>query len=237
MVRTVTPSQLDAIVLFTFERQAKLSSVHDFKHQWLGFPHVRHCAELEGASDFMIEVELPNLAAYHDMVATLIDPARRLISHYESNFVSRRMICDDDETRQLWAPDAGGTRRIDLDRAQWIVCEGDYVRVSVDGETALVHATLHSIGERLADLPFLQIHRSTLINLRAVRRVRSEGRRWFVDLVDGSTHRIAKGRAAEVSRHLAPAQEAHPAHSSTHVPLGVSVRPIDRKVEAAAISS
>lgn len=232
MVRTVTPSQLDVIVIFTFERQARLSCVHEFKRQWLAIPYVRQCAELEGAGDFMVEVDLPNLAAYHDMVATQIDPARRLISHYEANFVSRHMFRDEGELRQLWTPDAGGTRRIDLDRAQWIASEGDYVRVSVDGETALVHATLHSIGERLAGLPFLQIHRSTLINLQAVRRVISEGRRWIVELVDGSTHRIAKGRAAEVARHLASSPDVHVSHSSTLTPSNGPVRPIDRKIEA-----
>lgn len=232
MVRTVTPSQLDVIVIFTFERQAKLSCVHDFKRQWLAIPYVRQCADLEGAGDFMVEVELPNLASYHDMVATQIDPARRLISHYEANFVSRHMYCDEGEVRQLWTADAGGTRRIDLDRAQWIASEGDYVRVSVNGETALVHTTLHSISERLTDLPFLQIHRSTLINLQAVRRVSSEGRRWFVELVDGSTHRIAKGRAAEVTRHLAGSHDAHATRSSTPVPSNGPVRPIDRKIEA-----
>lgn len=232
MVRTVTPSQLDVIVSFTFERQAKLVSVEEFKRRLTTIPQVRHCAELEGPSDFLIEAELPNLAAYHDLVATVIDPARRLISRFETNFVSRHFVCDDDGSRQVWAHANGGMRRIDLDRAQWIASEGDYVRVSVDGDTVLIHATLNSVAQRLAGLPFLQIHRSTLVNLLALRRVRHEGRQWFVELVDGSNHRIAKGRISEVNRHLADRSEHRPAISSMAAPLNGPVRPIDRKFAA-----
>lgn len=235
MVRTVTPSQLDVIVSFTFERQAKLTAVDEFKRRLMTIAQVRHCAELEGPSDFLIEAELPNLAAYHDLVATVIDPARRLISRFETNFVSRHIVCDDDEVRQVWAQTNGGMRRVDLDRAQWIASEGDYVRVSIDGDSVLVHATQHSVRERLAGLPFVQIHRSTLVNLHAVRRVYNEGRRWFVELADASIHRIAKGRAHEVSRHLEGRHDPQAAISSMTDPADSPVRPIDRKSGAAAL--
>ncbi|WP_084607694.1 LytTR family transcriptional regulator DNA-binding domain-containing protein [Sphingomonas jaspsi] len=232
MVRTVMPSQLDVIVSFTFERQAKRSCLEDFKLMLMSLPQVRHCAELEGPSDFLIEAELPNLAAFHDFVINVIDPARRLISHFESNFVSRHVVCHEEESRQIWAQSAHGMRRVDLDRAQWLSAEGDYVRVCIDGEATLIHATLHSIAERLAGLPFVQIHRSTLVNTQSIRRLFSEGRRWFVQLADGSTHRIAKGRAGEINRLIGGPADAPRAISSNNGPSDRPVRPIDRKESA-----
>lgn len=236
MVRTVTPSQLEAIVSFTFERQAKLSHVDDFKRHLIALPQIRHSVELEGASNFLVEAQLPNLAAFHDFMATHVDPNRRLISHFETSFVSRHILRDEGEEHVVWLHCNGAMRRVELDHAQWVASEGDYVRISIDGDSVLIHATQHSIRERLESLPFVQIHRSTLVNLDAVKRLYCEGRRWFAELSDGSVHRIAKGRSAEIGRLLESRSDPLGSDSSTLGQLGGPVHPIDRKRDACRLA-
>ena len=232
MLRVHTPADVAVVVSFTFERQARLELLDGFKHLLLETPEIERCLELEGTRDFMIEAHLPNLAAFHDFVAKKIDPNRRLISHFEVSFVARCFAKREDAGNDIWASDRHGTRRVELERADCFTAEGDYVRVTTQGDSILVHATLQSIRERLPSPAFVQIHRSTIVQLDSIDRVIKEGRRWMVELRDGSTHVIAKGRNAEISRLMEDRSRAKMSHSPNVVHFGSSVRPKDRISEA-----
>lgn len=231
MVRMQSPTGLNVLVNFTFERQAKLDLLDQFKRGLLELPQVTKALELEGTSDFQVEASVENLTAFHDLVERHIDPNRRLISHYEINFVLR---CFEAEERDniVWANERHGSRCIDLDRAECICAEGDYIRIWSAGSSALVHMTLHSICERLPFPPFVQIHRSTVVHAAAVRTLRHEGRRWLVELTDGTTHAIAKGRNGEVGRLIEEARCPRMSSSPTVFPFDRPVDPIDRKSAA-----
>jgi hypothetical protein len=189
-------------------------------------------AELEGASDFQVEASLGNLAAYHDLMVEHVDPARRLISHYESSFVSRRYLIEDCNGFALWTSDRNGSRRLDLERAICVTAEGDYVRLHFNGHSELIHATLQSIVDRLPDHRFLSIHRSTTVRLDALIAVEKDGRRHLAQLCDGSRHLIAKSRVASVLRAHDPSS-AGSCSSSTNG-FDRTVRPNERIADAPA---
>ena len=54
----------------------------------------------------------------------------------------------------------------------WIEAEGDYVRIHAGAETHLLRAHMHELETRLGPEQFFRIHRSTLVNLEAVKEVR-----------------------------------------------------------------
>lgn len=228
MLRVKTPTDVEVVISFTFERQAKPPLVDGFKLRLFENPDALRCMELEGARDFMAELRLPNLPAFHDFVTHTIDPHKRLISHFEVNFVARHFVRESVDVNAIWTTDRNGSRRVDLDRADWVSAEGDYVRVSTNGESVLVHATLSSIRDRLSLPPFVQIHRSTLVQIGTVARVVRRGRRWLVEMTDGATHPIAKGRSGEILRLLEQASPTSLSHSSTQARLSGPVRPADR---------
>lgn len=235
MLRVQTPADLGVLVSFTFERQARSDSIEDFRQRLLDAQEVERCVELEGAFDFMIEAHLENLAAFHDFVAQKIDPHRRLISHFEVGFVARSFTKEQTPGNEFWMTDRHGSRRIELDRADCFTAEGDYVRVRIQGDSLLIHATLQSIRERLPDPEFLQIHRSTIVRLDSVVRLVRQGHRWLVELRDGSQHLVAKGRNMEISRMMEQRSQRGPSRSSSALPFDGPVGPNGRKSKATAL--
>lgn len=53
----------------------------------------------------------------------------------------------------------------------WIEADGDYVSIHTDRKTHLVRETLKTMEERLANEGFQRIHRSSLVNLDAIREL------------------------------------------------------------------
>ena len=76
----------------------------------------------------------------------------------------------------------------------WIVAEGDYVRVHAAGRGYLVRHTMAAMEARLDQAVFARIHRSTLVNIARVREIRSRGdRECFAILRDGTKLRVSRG--------------------------------------------
>jgi len=53
----------------------------------------------------------------------------------------------------------------------WIEADGDYISIHTDNKTHLVRETLKVMEERLANEGFQRIHRSSLVNLEAIREL------------------------------------------------------------------
>jgi two-component system, LytTR family, response regulator len=84
--------------------------------------------------------------------------------------------------------DRGRIVPVAISSITWLESEGDYVRVHAPGRTHLVERTLGEFERIFAPLGFVRIHRSTIVNLEAVRELQSEGSgRYLVILKDGQT--------------------------------------------------
>jgi two-component system LytT family response regulator len=53
----------------------------------------------------------------------------------------------------------------------WIEADGDYVSIHTETKTHLVRETLKTMEERLGNEGFQRIHRSSLVNLEAIREL------------------------------------------------------------------
>jgi two-component system LytT family response regulator len=76
---------------------------------------------------------------------------------------------------------------------EWIRAEGDYVRIHVAGRGHLFRHTMAAMEERLDKASFARIHRSTIVNVAAVREVLRHGdRHWVVVLRDRTRLRMSR---------------------------------------------
>jgi hypothetical protein len=90
----------------------------------------------------------------------------------------------------LAVPTRSGVRQVPLDQIERLVARGNYVEVHVaTGPVGLVRETLESQARRLAAHGIVRVHRSCLVNLRAVVARQAGG-----VLLLGSGHRVRVGR-------------------------------------------
>ena len=91
-----------------------------------------------------------------------------------------------------------------------MVAEGDYVRVYSQGQSWLLHATMHSLFQRLSGSKFIQLHRSIIVRNGFIDRLVHQNSHWVARLRDGTSERVAKSHVNEMLKmaHL-PMTEDH----------------------------
>lgn len=76
---------------------------------------------------------------------------------------------------------------------EWIEAERDYVRISVQKTTYLIRETMQGIQARLDPQRFVRIHRSTIVNVHAIREMEPcPTGECFVTLRDGRMFRMSR---------------------------------------------
>lgn len=98
-----------------------------------------------------------------------------------------------------------GKNSVSLEVAQidWIKSVDHFVELHCRGKPYLVYASIGDLEDQLDPAGFARIHRTTLINLSAVKEFRTEeGGALLVALRDGSLHRVSRGRRRIIQRLL-----------------------------------
>lgn len=86
-----------------------------------------------------------------------------------------------------------GTVLVELAEIRWLSANSDHVHVHCGAKTYLTRERLQTIAERLPSAEFVRVHRSIVVNARAVRSVESIAKGdYFLVLKDG--HRIRSSR-------------------------------------------
>lgn len=89
--------------------------------------------------------------------------------------------------QRLLVRERGRIVPIPVQALDWIEAEGDYVRLHSGKNSYLIERTLTKMETVLASRGFVRIHRRTLVNLRRIRELKSEGSgRYRVLLEDGT---------------------------------------------------
>ena len=102
------------------------------------------------------------------------------------------VICLQETNRMRFAR-VGGIR--------FVRAADDYTEVHLDdGSTALVGQRLRRWSERLPQDTFVQVHRSTIVNLTQVAQVTSDGGRWRIELRGGDVELPLSRRYAQALR-------------------------------------
>lgn len=195
-VHEIVGNDLRVIVCLAFDHRAQCDEVTAFKKCILDCPQVLHSIELSGTFDFILEVSLPNIAAYHAALVARAEPLAKLVARYEASFVCKRFVRHCREERVIWVPCRHGLQRLDCALIDKVLANGDYMEVSSENHRWLIHTTMKALTAKLDPEDFILIHRSALVRRGFVERLLHHGNQWVARFCDGSEHPIAKNHVA-----------------------------------------
>ena len=106
----------------------------------------------------------------------------------------------------LWIRDRAGAVRVEKSRIDWIEAEGDYVRIHAGGRSWLMRETMQGIEKQLDPRLFARVHRSAIVNMRAVARAAvTETRARVLTLTCGDEVRVGRAYESAVNAAMARA--------------------------------
>ena len=85
------------------------------------------------------------------------------------------------------------TIRLPISAIDWIDAAGDYMCVHAEGHTHVVRATMKQFEERLDPSSFQRVHRSTIVNIRRIRRLKPHTNgEYFLTLEGGHELKLSR---------------------------------------------
>lgn len=99
--------------------------------------------------------------------------------------------------------DDSDTVRVNVASIDWIDAAGDYMCVHADGRTYVLRETMKSLAAILDPKIFQRVHRSTIVNVQRVRRLRPHTNgEYFLTLEDGQEIKLSRSYRDRVDRLL-----------------------------------
>src|SRR5690606_32088497 len=96
-----------------------------------------------------------------------------------------------------------GIVRLDVSRVDWIDAAGDYMCVHAEGRTYVLRETMKSLEAVLDPQLFQRVHRSTIVNVRRVRRLRPHTNgEYFLTLESGQEIKLSRSYRDRVDQLL-----------------------------------
>jgi two-component system LytT family response regulator len=95
------------------------------------------------------------------------------------------------------------TVRLRVEEIDWIDAAGDYMCVHAEGRTHIVRATMKQFEERLNPKDFQRVHRSTIVNIRRIRRLKPHTNgEYFLTLEGGHELKLSRSYRDRLERIL-----------------------------------
>lgn len=108
-----------------------------------------------------------------------------------------------DEDRRLFIRCDGEIHMLSPDDILWIESDGDYVRLHSTDKSRFVRMSLQKMMERLDPKHFVRIHRSTIVNLRHMKKAGPAlYGEYSVELTNGTKLRVSRTFVHELKAHL-----------------------------------
>ncbi|MGH8179143.1 MAG: LytR/AlgR family response regulator transcription factor [Steroidobacter sp.] len=99
--------------------------------------------------------------------------------------------------------DDAGTVRLDVKTIDWIDAAGDYMCVHAEGRTYVLRETMKSLEAVLDPNVFQRVHRSTIVNVQRVRRLRPHTNgEYYLTLDDGQEIKLSRSYRDRVDQLL-----------------------------------
>lgn len=214
---------LVVIACLAFDHRAPADELQRFKACLLQCPQVERALEVCGTFDLILQGRCLDIAEYTAGMERLREPLARFTTRVETSFVARTVNRPSplaQPSGAMWLPCKNGRRRVEHERIDRIVAEGDYMRVHVGDWSCLVHDTMAHLSSELGQAGFVQLHRSWLVRIAFIERLQHDGRRWTARLRDGTEVGVAKSHTQDVLRIMAG--ESSKADGSSPTPSEVS---------------
>lgn len=128
---------------------------------------------------------------------------RRMIEHWRKPSGTIDAIHDGEWLDRVMIRDGRQLMSIPADEIDSITSADHYVNVSSKRKSYLVYESLASIESRLNPVQFVRIHRTVIVNIRAVKQVLRTEQAFKVQLKDGSEFPISRSRHSQLAALLA----------------------------------
>lgn len=189
--------ELRIILCLEFDPHAEPERVAALKSAVIDSPNTLHSVEVTGDFDFMTEIAASDLGWFNRWWKSLARLVVTVVQRCEKSFVCRRFVRRPTDEHALWVRHGEELKRLDHSLIDKIVADGDYARVYSGGQSWLLHATMHSLFERLSGRQFIHLHRSIIVRSGFIDRLVHEGGHWVARLRDGTSERVARSHVAE----------------------------------------
>ena len=131
--------------------------------------------------------------ARHQILLTRQSPVREEAAKTSADKITKRIVFKS-RGRILFLP---------LSEIRWVGAEENYVRICTQSETHLLRETMSRLEERLDPHMFLRVHRSSIVNLRYVKEMRTDSDgECTVILVDGQKIAMSRSYRARIQEWL-----------------------------------
>jgi two-component system LytT family response regulator len=119
---------------------------------------------------------------------------RNLLRHIQS---------DKQYLKNILVKKAGKIIMLNINEVQWMEAEGDYVNLHTAEDSYLVLQSLKQLETRLEPDKFVRVHRSSIVNLEAVKEIApwSKGK-WKIILKDGNEIIISRSGAQRLKKFM-----------------------------------
>lgn len=190
--------------------------------------------EVCGTFDLIIQGHCSDVAEYTQGMERLREPLARFTTRVETSFVARTVNrptpAPDANSGAMWLPCKDGRRRVEHQRIDKIVAEGDYMRVHVADWSCLVHDTMAHLAAELVSEGFVQLHRSWLVRITFIEKLLHDGRRWTARLADGSDVSVAKSHTQDVLQIMAGESSTDEARLPRAAPAGEAAASVNENI-------
>lgn len=151
------------------------------------------------AGRFQIAMERARTAVEQAQSADRIRELEEVVANLRATEPETR-----NELGELWVRTGGEYVRIKPESISHISAERDYVRIHADGNSYLYNENLATIERLLPTLQFQRIHRSTMVRIDAVERVKAgQFHSLIAVLQDGTELRVGRTYTAAIRARLA----------------------------------
>lgn len=226
-------TQLVVIACLAFDHRAPAADLQRFKACILHCPQVERATEVCGTFDLIVQGRCSDVAEYTAGMERLREPLARFTTRVETSFVARtvdRPAPVAPRTGAMWLPCSDGRRRVAYDQIDKVAAEGDYMRVYVGKWSCLVHDTMAHLAAELRGAGFIQLHRSWLVRMTFIDKLRHDGRRWTARLLDGTEIAVAKSHTQDVLRMMAGESSKDEVDPATPAPTAEATSPVNENI-------
>jgi len=116
---------------------------------------------------------------------------------------SQGPILDNHYETHLYIKDRGQISRVDISTIEWIDAASDYMCLHAEGKTHILRETMKNMEKRLNPELFQRVHRSTIINISKVTKLRStNGGKYRITLESGAELPVSRNYRTILARFL-----------------------------------
>ncbi len=129
---------------------------------------------------------------------------RGLLQHWDRRNDKATPLAQSEYLQRIFVRNRRKSVTIEAEEIDWIGSLDHFVEIHSKGKSFVLHEKLSALEQKLDPAHFLRIHRTRIVNLKAIRRFSVEpSGNYHAHLHDGTSHRVARARCQQLRELLA----------------------------------